>query len=150
MITPENHIEDISLIGYINFSDSIYEQEVGGNKRYKPKGIGECKIEVYGPNEGSVPHFHIQSLDKSFQCCVCIYSNNYFSHGSYTGKLNTKQCKELNEWLNLIQKNSFGKLTNWETIVVMWEGSNPECKFPKGRKVKIQPHYENMVNYKDQ
>lgn len=151
MIIPENHKEDISLIGTINFEEAVNEQEIERkNHRFNSKSIGECKIEIYGPNEGSVPHMHIYNKDKSFEVCVCIYSNNYFAHGGkYTNKFSAKQCKEFNEWMKKKNNKFIGDVTNWGVAVGIWEGSNPDCKFPENRKVRTQPHYEDMINFKN-
>ena len=148
----EGHTDDIiGLIGTIKFDESINEQELENkNSRFKTKSIGECKIEIYS-SEGAVPHMHVFNSDKSFEACICIYSNNYFAHGGkYTDKFSSKQCREFNEWMSKINTKIPGNITNWQGAVGFWEFANPDCKFPENRKVKTQPHYENMVNFKDQ
>lgn len=145
---PEGH-EDIEVfhIGTIIFNDEILtEKEVNINKRFKPKSIGECKVEVYS-GEGQIPHFHIYNNDHSFDTCVCIHSANYFSHGNkYKDKFNSKQCKELDQWL----RNQFNEInTIWEIIRGMWEVSNPYCKFPNYLKVTKQPDYTKMKDFRD-
>lgn len=147
----EGHTDDlILLLGSINFEESMNEQEIEcKNKRFKSKSIGECKVEIYN-GEGSIPHMHVFNSDKSFETCICIYSNNYFAHGGkYTSKFSTKQCREFNEWMRKINSKSYNNMTNWDTAVFAWELANPDCKFPENRKVKTQPHYEDMVNFKD-
>jgi hypothetical protein len=114
------------------------------------KNIGQCKIEVYGPNEGNVPHFHISNNDNSFRCCVRIYENYYFPHGGdYAGRLNSKQCKILNRWLSSqnINMNKCG-LTNWQWITNAWENSNPNCEYKN--KTDIQPRYDQMEMFRDE
>ena len=51
--------QDIFQVGFITFNDEILnEDEVTTNRsRFRPKKIGECKVKVYGPNEGQIPHF---------------------------------------------------------------------------------------------
>lgn len=150
-MTIEGHKDpEFYLLGTINFDDLINEQEiVQKDQRFKPKSIGECKVEIY-PNEGPIPHMHVFNSDKTFEACICIYSNNYFAHGGkYTSKLSAKQCKEFNEWMNKNNTKFPGSATNWQAVVFAWEIANPDCKFPENRKVKIQPHYEDMVNFKD-
>ena len=149
--TPENHPIEIATIGVINFKDNINEAEISNkNKRFNTKNIGEYKVEIYG-GEGSIPHMHIYNSDKSFETCVCVYSNNYFSHGGkYSDKFTSKQCKEFNKWLKELNTKSAIPMTNWEMVMTMWEGNNGnDCKFPENRKIRIQPHYEDMINYKD-
>jgi hypothetical protein len=137
------------LIGIIKFEDELNEAEIiatGG--RFNPSRIGLCKINVYS-NEGQKPHFHLYKLNGNdeFETCICIYSNNYFSHGGkYTSKLNSKQCKELNDWLKNPNK-TYPNLSNWEAIVYEWERGNGGKKFKN--KVSVQPDYDKMNMFKD-
>ena len=144
---PEGHSDpEVLLVGNIDFEDVFDEQEIG---RINTKSIGECKVEIY-PNEGSIPHMHIYNKDKSFDTCVCIYSNNYFSHGGkYKSKFTSKQCKEFNKWMS---KTNYAvdDMTNWQCAKMIWSIMNPDCKFTDSRKVKTQPNYEDMINFKDQ
>ena len=147
---PEGH-KDIEVwhIGTIEFSEQLLqEEEHGGLDRLNINSIGICKIEVYS-NEGNVPHFHLFTPNHSFETCICIYSNNFFSHdGKYRDKLNRKQCKILNEYLKQ-QDKRMPKLTVWEGIMYAWESANEDCKFSKDRKVNKQPDYSDMTQYRD-
>ena len=143
----ENNNLEIAFIGTIDFNDSINEQEAG---RFNTKSIGECKVLVYN-GEGQIPHMHIYNKDKFFDTCVCIYSNNYFSHGGkYKSKFTSKQCKEFNQWMTELNNNFDPPTTNWQCTKMIWSIMNPDCKFTDSRKVKTQPHYEDMINFKDQ
>lgn len=147
----ENHQKNTnySHIGDIEFFDVLKEQEINSGRRLNLNSIGECKIEVYGPNEGNIPHFHLYSKDmKSFRCCIRIYDANYFIHGNkYTDTLSSKQCDQLNKWLKETHPKLVG--TNWQRIVAAWEQSNPDCKFDERNKIVIQPDYSKMVNFRD-
>ena len=44
-----------------------------------------------------MPHFHIISNDKSFECCICIFDNRFFNHGKHQGILTRKDWKILDE-----------------------------------------------------
>lgn len=138
------------LLGTINFKDSLNEQEIEDEKyRFRTKRIGECKIEVYA-GEGQVPHMHIFNSDKSFEACICIYSNNYFAHGGkYRDTFSSKQCKDFNNWMKRPNSDFGGKATNWEVTAYLWNFLNRDCRFPNHLKTKIQPQYEDMVNFKD-
>ena len=144
-----NYIDNLT-IGTIIFEDIFTEDEISANT-YRPnfgKKVGECKIHVYG-GEYNVPHFHIVGTNGKFESCVCIYSNNYFSHGGkYKDKLSGKQCKQLDEWLRLPVR-LLDSASNWQFIMVTWEHANQDCKFPEYRKTRIQPDYSTMANYKD-
>ena len=131
------------LIGSISFNNSINEQEVGG-KRFKAKSIGECKVEVYS-GEGTIPHGHVYNKDKSFNSCICIYSNEYFAHGGkYNSKFTSKQSKEFNEWMKSTNTDSPFGFTNWMVCATLWNVSNKNSKFPKERMVSTQPDYSKL------
>lgn len=106
-------------------------------------GYRECIIRVY-PNEGQIPHFHIESKDRKFKCCPCIFEPLYFNHGSKTGKLSSQQRKMLNNWLSKpIDKTS--PITRWESIHVAWRLlENPLTNFPT--KSVRQPDYTKLEN----
>ena len=149
-ILPEGHLPDPDFyeLGSITFTESLLEEEIIGNKRrINFNSIGECKIEVYR-NEGIIPHFHLSTKDRKFECCICIYSNNFFSHGGkYRGTLSGKQCKQLNDYLSSDSKVS--GFTVWDLIRATWETSNMNNVFPDNRKVNKQPDYSNMTQFKD-
>lgn len=148
-IQLENHEDERSVFGTILFDDIILERQVQGSKRFKAKSIGECIIEVY-PNEGSIPHFHIHNKDNSFSTCVRIYENLYFSHGGkYYSRFNSKQCRQLNDYLKQEYKNIFDiKITIWQAIVLFWENDNRQCNYKY--KTNEQPHYEDMMYFRDE
>jgi hypothetical protein len=136
------------VIGIINFEEDLNEAEIGGNDRFRPSKIGVCKVEVYA-NEGQKPHFHLYKLNGNdeFETCICIYSNNYFSHGGkYTSKMNNKQCKELNTWLNKPNKKD-PTITNWQAAVNQWEMGNGGKNFKD--KTNNQPDYDKMNSFSD-
>ena len=134
---------DVFTVGTIKFEtnilDTLIEGQVGPKARI-PK-IGECKIEIYG-NEGSIPHFHIFNTNKSFETCICIYSNNYFVHGKYKDTLNEKQVNQLANWLKSPNDKN-NKITNWEAVELAWDFANRECKFPDNKK-KGMPDYTKL------
>lgn len=136
-------------IGVIDFTDieSISETQIQSKKRFNTKSIGECIIEVYA-NEGPIPHFHLYNQDKYFESCIRIYENLYFSHGGkYKDTLNSKQCRQLNEYLKTpYTKIPGANITLWQAIVFSWELAT-KYEYPK--KCKTQPHYEDMTLFKD-
>ena len=90
---------DECIIGIIDFTDVLNEQEVQGTKRLDlGNQIGQCKVEVYS-GEGDIPHFHIIGDNSNFGTCIRIYSPEYFLHEKYKDILNNKQCKALNKWM---------------------------------------------------
>lgn len=149
----DHPINEVALIGEIDFLDSINEAEVENKKsRFNIKKIGHCKIEVYN-GEGQIPHFHIIGINRTFNCCVRIYDAHFFSHGNKNrDTLNTQQCKGLNDWLSQINTKSLpsAPVTNWQMIVYLWETFNPDCIFPERLKVIEQPDYSTMTMFRDQ
>ena len=138
-------------IGIITFKDDFYKSiEISkGTHRFNTKRIGECKIEVY-PKEGQIPHFHIFNKDHSFESCIRIYDNHYFSHGGkYRSILSTTQAKELDYWLRLQNSRSNKDISNWEFAKETWEFNNLNCRFPQNKKVSIQPDYSKMNSFRD-
>ena len=86
--------------------DLLQEREIIGQRRLNPKSIGECRVEVYGPNEGSIPHFHIFNSDKSlFNSIYCLFIIFLFPR-----ELNVKnglcQQKEIGSPQKVFEKSS--------------------------------------------
>jgi hypothetical protein len=126
-----------SFIGELDLDlgNEILDEQKLGDVNLKSK-LGTCGIYVYN-NEGQIPHFHIKTKDKKWECCIEIYRPLYFYHGTKQGKLNNKQCELLNEWL---KKKVFPfDITNWENISLSWDNSeNPSTNVPNNR---IKPNY---------
>ena len=145
----EQDYDDV-IIGIIDFDDnSINEQEIVSSKEKKLeiKPYGPCKVHVYS-KEGDKPHLHIIDASGKFDCCVRIYSIEYFSHGPHQSKFSTtKQCVQFNEWMKQLNfKFGNGAKTNWEVAKDLWEISNPNCRFQDKFKVTIQPDYSKLNN----
>lgn len=136
------------LIGSINFGVILNEEQVRsarGQGMLTFKKVGICEVQVYS-GEGQVPHFHIvKNNGKEKDCCVCIYTNTYFDHGTHVDLLNNNQLQQLNKWLN--EPNKINKsMSNWNYIVLLWEKNNPDCLFDQALKVTQQPDYSKMNN----
>ena len=118
-----------------SIADEFLNEMYGGNLSIGSK-IGFCEVFV-GDNEGQIPHFHIKSKSVKWECCLELYRNRYFSHGSKIWKLNSKQCKILDNWLR--QKstiNPFKDLTNWEVLCGFWLAqNNPKTNVPSNPKM---------------
>lgn len=86
----------------------------------------EYKILVYG-SEGPIPHFHFESTKDNKKGCIRLDRPEYFSHGRYQDKLNSKEVKYLIQFLNAPHK-FFGKVgyNNWQIICIYWGDNNPE------------------------
>ena len=145
-----NNRQDIFQVGFITFNDEVLNETEATTKhsRFRPKNIGEYKVQVYGPNEGQIPHFHIEGIGNNFDCCVRVYDNHFFQHGNHRDVLNSYQCRQLHEWLQQLNDKSLTPITNWQTIVLYWEGANPECKYPENKKCREQPRYDLMSEFR--
>ena len=126
-----------SFIGELDLDlgNEILDEHKLGDTDLKYK-LWTCGIYVYN-NEGQIPHFHIKSKDKKWECCVEIYRPMYFNHGSKQGKLNNKQCELLDEWMS--KKSTLLPVTNWDMIDALWVTSqNPTTNIPPNKK---KPNY---------
>ena len=133
---------DELLIGKIEFSNTIEEV---CNGVLGLTNLGYCRIYVYSKEGKHIPHFHIISESSKFECCVCIYSPNYFNHGNKNGSLNAKQRKILNNWLSS-PNEKLNYATNWDIIALSFDNAN-ETNF-YNKETKQQPNYSNMNSYK--
>lgn len=86
---------------------------------------------VYG-KEGSVPHFHFYTRDKKISGCIRLDAPDYFVHGKHKAKLNSKEKKQLIEWLNSFHegyKKLGVKLTIYSYICILWNDNNQNHLF---------------------
>lgn len=135
-------IDDIIEIGTIDFSNSVNEASIG-NISFKK--IGPCTVSVH-TKEGPVPHFHIESDDNDFKCCICIYEPRYFDHGKYKDKLSNSQLKELDAWLRLPHRKD-SRLSRWELMDEIWNFKS-EIEKSRYKVVDKQPNYKDTKGYK--
>lgn len=134
----ENLEEKGKCFGTFEFSESINEDKGFGSMNLT-KNKGTCSVYVRG-KEGPIPHFHLQADNGSWEICIRLDCNCYFSHGHYKGSLNTNQCKELDRFLS----ETYTKESRWKEMVDYWNYAN---KFKT--KVKIKPDYTTLHNHKD-
>ena len=129
------------LIGVINLSsrEPFIESAVG--RLNLPFNVGQCSIYVYS-NEGTIPHFHIIPKNGIGESCICLYEPLYFNHGSKQLRLNSKQRKILDDWLEQ-QSIIAPEVTNWRLICISWETGNGNKYIPKN---PVKPNYRNMEN----
>ena len=151
-IINENSRIERRIIGTIDFGENLLNEVNVEDKnkfpRFKKSFSGKCTIEVYGSEGEYMPHFHIISNDKSFECCICIFDNRFFNHGKHQGILARKDWKILDEWMskdNSRFKDKYNVKSNWDAIVSMWKQLN-------GENINIktieQPDYTTIKPYK--
>lgn len=132
------------LLDTINFSTEELLNEDCIGRVNLPNNVGECKIYIYS-DEGNVPHFHIIPNNRKEECCICIYQPLYFNHGSKQMRLNSKQRKILNDWMNSPSKVA-PEVTNWRLISIFWQTGNGNKNVPKN---PIQPNYNDLANMRN-
>lgn len=84
----------------------------------------EYKLLVYG-SEGPVPHFHFESIKGKKKGCIRLDKPEYFFHGKYQDRLNSKEVKNLIAFLTAPHR-AFGDvgITNWQVICIYWNDDN--------------------------
>lgn len=90
---------------------------------------------------GNIPHFHIvdkATLGRDFHTCIKIESPEYFHHEGKEDVLNSKQRKNLNDFLK--NKNELG-VTNWKYLVATWNINNSNKNVDKDI---TQPDYTKL------
>lgn len=125
-------------IGTITFYDFGINESTVASIKLRPIYVD---IRVY-TGEGPIPHFHLVTRDKSFDCCICIFDNYYFNHGTHQSVLNSVQRKSLNDFLSSINNES--SITNWESIRYAWILNNKYTDGRNGDYPKNQPDYTEI------
>lgn len=136
------HVRKTYVIGTINFDENLNEVTIGDSKsslRFKNSFKGPCSVEIYDGEGINIPHFHIVSSDKKFNCCICIFDNRFFNHGKHQSILARKDWKILDEWMRKPNKND-RTVTNWDKMVDEWK----HLYDPKG---KLNLDYDNQPDY---
>lgn len=90
---------------------------------------------------GNIPHFHIvdkATLGRDFHTCIKIETPEYFHHEGKEDVLNSKQRKNLNDFLK--NKNELG-ITNWKYLVTTWNINNSNKNIDKDI---AQPDYTKL------
>lgn len=92
-----------------------------------PIGIKNVKQIILHSKEGyGIPHFHIKRTNGN-DCCVMLNDNKFFNHGHNNGLLSSKEQKELDRWLRLINAED-PRYTNFQALGNIWNGI-PNVKF---------------------
>lgn len=60
--------------------------------------VGNYEIFVYS-GECSIPHFHFKNAKTGEEGCLKILESDYFKHGKYQAELNSKERKEIFNFL---------------------------------------------------
>ena len=107
-------------------------------------GITDDNYEIYvnTNDSGKIPHFHYRKANDwvAFHTCIKIEKAEYFHHGNNQDILNSKQKKELVEFLKDKPKSKRYE-TNWDLLVEMWNLNNSDVEIDEGVEM---PDYRNL------
>lgn len=127
--------------------DTYLELPIDQEERYLMEmanigSIDNMLVAIIRMNDpGNIPHFHIvdkATLGRDFHTCVKIETPEYFHHEGKEGVLNSKQRKNLNDFLK--NKNDLG-VTNWKYLVTTWNINNSNKNVDKDIE---QPDYTKL------
>jgi len=104
---------------------------------------GELEVYVNTDDAGNIPHFHLRDSDDwdKFHTCIKIESAEYFHHTGKEGTLNSKQRKELYDFMNApvtVKKYANKFSNNWELVCFLWDINNSNVSISEN---------VNMPNY---
>ena len=87
---------------------------------------GNIEIRIYTDDPGQVPHFHV--LGEGLDACIRIDEASYFPHNRHTGRLNSKQVRDVVRFLKSEYRTR--DMTNWQRIVDLWNDNNSNAELP--------------------
>lgn len=107
---------------------------------------GDLEVYVNTNDGGNIPHFHLRDQTdwERFHSCIKIASPEYFLHEGKEDTLNSKQRKELYDFMN--SKVSLTKYAdkfdnNWQLICFLWELNNSSTSIPEDTQM---PDYRQL------
>ena len=109
------------------------------------------KVEIGAEIEVPIPHCHV-NINTGKRVCVCIYSNNYFTHNGNSGaKFTPIEKKIFDKWVHAkyLSNDPAENVedSNWYHLKTEWETRNPDCTFPESEKVESIPNYKDMEEF---
>lgn len=117
-------------------------------------GVTEDSYLIYvnSDDSGYIPHFHYvdetsrgRDKKKGFHTCIRLDKPEYFHHTGKEGTLNSKQLKELIEFLNSpFSKPKFNG-TNWDYMVMIWNMNNSKQNVDEDMNI---PDYSKLKETK--
>ena len=124
-----------------------YHIEMAQIGSYHPRGHKDPKdketksIWVYGEQRPQ-KHFHFyRGKDRKAGGCIRLDVSEYFPHDGHIDTLDKKEIKELILFLN--DTNSETGLSNWKTILAIWNMQN--SNYPKIDTNAPIPPYQNGI-----
>lgn len=141
-LNDKKGFESINQVAEFDWNEDSYISPRGGLGLvlavYKTEYFVEIRTNDYGDN----PHFHVYNKDESFLSCIRLDKADYFLHGPYKDKLNSKSRKLLDQLLNLkVKDEETGvEVSNWKRLVDDWNRN--ENRHPVD--AVVIPNYRNL------
>lgn len=95
-------------------------------------------VSIYS-KEGPIPHFHFYDDEMKKKGCIRLDKAEYFVHGDNNHKLNSKEVKNLINWM--LSKHRVLDITIWEYMCILWGDNNPEYLLPEDL---VMPDYYQL------
>lgn len=96
-------------------------------------------------NEGPIPHCHFKDNQKdSPGGCIRLDKPEYFEHGAYIDKFNSKERKEFINFMNSPVRTKYKFLpytTNYQALCVLWNMNNEQYEIKDDIKM---PDYSKL------
>lgn len=123
----------------------MYETELL-NEMARVGFFSDFEVWIRTDDPGNIPHFHVWDKNSKgglFHTCVKIESPEYFHHNGKEDVFNSKQKKELTEFLNEKPAKSRWHPTNWDFILTLWNANNSKVEVPEDLPI---PDYTKLPN----
>ena len=137
--------EDMPMPDYRNlYNKSILHEDSSLIEMATVGYMNNYCLVVYTNDNGNIPHFHYidsETRGKKFHTCIRLDKAEYFYHGSKQDILNSKQRKELVEFLNT-KHHRYENETNWQHLLYLWnEENNSNVRIDENLPM---PDYRNL------
>ena len=127
----------------------VHQDIYGMSRAGKIQADGDTyEIYVNTDDSGKIPHFHFRTINdwKKFHSCIRIDSARYFLHSNKDDRLNAKQKKELQHFMQEpasanIYDETGNKINNWQYICILWNGNNSDVMIERNIE---QPDYSQL------
>jgi len=106
--------------------------------------FSDFEVWIRTDDPGNIPHFHVWDKNSKgglFHTCVKIETPEYFHHTGKEDIFNSKQKKELVEFLQAKPLKSHWHPTNWDFIITLWNANNSKAEVSEDQDI---PDYTKL------
>lgn len=131
---------------YFEVKDSLKEIESYERLMLEMAQVGrfeDCIVFVRSNDAGKIPHFHVMdanTMGSQFHTCIRIDKPEYFHHEGKIDTFNSKEKKELIEFLNSQPRNKRYQ-THWEMVKALWNDNNSDIEIDEDQPM---PDYREL------